>query len=613
MTRTELIRKFSKQAGVPDFDTKIFFELFLTRIAATLEKGQSISINEFGFFHLLEGKIKRASQGSDNDEDFEELTDLLIYSEERNFKLPNQEGFVFHIPFSENEEYHPVDSFFSLSIGKPLIPIPGVVSESVYIPSLGYEYRQLLDSKIEKIIGQSEILNSEEEIPTLIIDSRSYGTNQIKLEWKQKTLSESSAEEESDIQEPDDAQLQSLNELHHIEWDFGDDLSQQLEEDSILDLHDDTEIVEAEETLSDDKKLDLGKINFVREEGPIKIERKGIISEDTVEKNITRKLADEFHSIDESISDNAEVLDNLLNEEDNYEEVKSGARMDDKLTEEEILSDEEFWKSSTKLFKPYIPHREKTEKDTNFTEVKSTALNITQSNIKESPIKLDSVLSDKKKVSEEKTKVKKPITLQNDYFEKRLKKSNIPFIILFLALITIGAAAYYYLFILKQSDDVKQTPPLSISSKNTAIVRRDFGIPITYPYLLKSAEEISADNKIGESKVEIPDIKANELKTVKPESSINEIKPKDDNQVPAKNFTSVGNNIYKYGEVYVVQVASFRANSIAENEAGKYRNKGFNAFVEAAQIPDRGLWYRVRVGNFASINEAKDFIKNVNR
>jgi cell division septation protein DedD len=75
---------------------------------------------------------------------------------------------------------------------------------------------------------------------------------------------------------------------------------------------------------------------------------------------------------------------------------------------------------------------------------------------------------------------------------------------------------------------------------------------------------------------------------------------------------NVGNNIYKYGNYFVVQVAAFRSSSISENEAGKYRNKGFSAFVEAAEIPGRGTWYRVRVGNFNTKEEAQIFVnKNI--
>lgn len=613
MTRAELIRKLSKQAGVPDFDTKIFFELFLKRIAANLEKGQSILINEFGFFHLLEGKIKKTSQGFGSGEELEEFTDLLIYSEERNFKLPDQKGFIFHIPFSEEEEYHPIDSFFSLSIGKPLVPIPGVMSESIYIPSSGYEYRHLLESKIEKIIGQSEILNPEEEITTLIIDARSYGNNQIHLEWKVKTISESEVEEDSDVEKPSNSKLKTSTELHHIAWDFGDDLSKQIEKDSILDLQDENQIIESQKKLSVENNLDWEKIKFEKVKESAEIINQKEINSDIEEKKTIRKLADEFHSIDASNSNNAEVLENLLNDEEQYEEVKPEVKIDDKLTEKEILSDEEFWKNSTKLFIPYIPHKEKKGKDENFTEVKSTALNIIKTPLTESAIKLDSSYSGKEKITEEKIKTQRPITLQNDYFEKRHQKNRLPFILLFLVLITIGAASYYYFIFLHQSADVQKTTQLSINSKNTTIVRRDFGIPITYPYILKSGEEALADKEINRNKVDISDLKAEELKNVKGENLISETKPNADNLPPGKNFTNVGNNIYKYGELYVVQVASFRAESIAMNEAGKYRDKGFNSFVESANIPNRGLWYRVRVGNFTSVDDAKDFIKSYNR
>ena len=83
-------------------------------------------------------------------------------------------------------------------------------------------------------------------------------------------------------------------------------------------------------------------------------------------------------------------------------------------------------------------------------------------------------------------------------------------------------------------------------------------------------------------------------------------------EIPSGTSLNVGDNIFKYGNNFVVQVASYRASSISENEAGKYRNKGYNAFVEAAEIPNRGTWYRVRVGDFSSKEEALNFIsKNI--
>ncbi|MBK9099364.1 MAG: OmpA family protein [bacterium] len=68
----------------------------------------------------------------------------------------------------------------------------------------------------------------------------------------------------------------------------------------------------------------------------------------------------------------------------------------------------------------------------------------------------------------------------------------------------------------------------------------------------------------------------------------------------------VGNMIFTDGNTYCFQVSSFRYRSQAEKEALQLRNKGENAFVVEANLPELdGTWYRVRVGYFNSLSEAR--------
>lgn len=55
---------------------------------------------------------------------------------------------------------------------------------------------------------------------------------------------------------------------------------------------------------------------------------------------------------------------------------------------------------------------------------------------------------------------------------------------------------------------------------------------------------------------------------------------------------------------YAVQVASFSKKSSAEDLAGKLRKKGYEAYVLSQEIPQRGRWYRVRVGRYSDRAEA---------
>ena len=171
------------------------------------------------------------------------------------------------------------------------------------------------------------------------------------------------------------------------------------------------------------------------------------------------------------------------------------------------------------------------------------------------------------------------------------------------------------------------TKPIQITLKtdNAKIVQRNFDIPVTYPYLPKVNE--SSLSETIPPKNENQNLAPDKNETVKTEPVNTEIK-KVEKEIPKQIVTetketvkplvptgkslNVGNNIYKYGNHFVVQVAAFRSSSISENEAGKYRDKGYNAFVEDAEIPGRGTWYRVRVGNFNSKEEALIFAnKNI--
>jgi len=57
---------------------------------------------------------------------------------------------------------------------------------------------------------------------------------------------------------------------------------------------------------------------------------------------------------------------------------------------------------------------------------------------------------------------------------------------------------------------------------------------------------------------------------------------------------------------YTVQVSSWQTPRRAERDAERFNAKGFTAYVQSADIPEKGgTWYRVRVGSYATNNEAQ--------
>jgi cell division septation protein DedD len=58
---------------------------------------------------------------------------------------------------------------------------------------------------------------------------------------------------------------------------------------------------------------------------------------------------------------------------------------------------------------------------------------------------------------------------------------------------------------------------------------------------------------------------------------------------------------------YTLQVKAFRSQPDAEQFTIRLRETGYNAFVVRSEIPDQGIWYRVRVGQFPTLADATKY------
>ncbi len=64
---------------------------------------------------------------------------------------------------------------------------------------------------------------------------------------------------------------------------------------------------------------------------------------------------------------------------------------------------------------------------------------------------------------------------------------------------------------------------------------------------------------------------------------------------------------------FQLQVASFKDQAEADRAVEDLRKRGHRAFRQAAHVPDRGLWHRVRVGPFKSKIEALKYKERFER
>ncbi len=57
------------------------------------------------------------------------------------------------------------------------------------------------------------------------------------------------------------------------------------------------------------------------------------------------------------------------------------------------------------------------------------------------------------------------------------------------------------------------------------------------------------------------------------------------------------------GDVYFLQAGSFQSPSDADNQKAKLAVIGLDSSVEPANVPDKGVWYRVRLGPYTRIDD----------
>ena len=56
---------------------------------------------------------------------------------------------------------------------------------------------------------------------------------------------------------------------------------------------------------------------------------------------------------------------------------------------------------------------------------------------------------------------------------------------------------------------------------------------------------------------------------------------------------------------FTVQVGAYPEKAMAEEEVRNMKRRGYSAFLVATNIPDKGTWYRVRIGSFANKETAE--------
>ncbi len=62
---------------------------------------------------------------------------------------------------------------------------------------------------------------------------------------------------------------------------------------------------------------------------------------------------------------------------------------------------------------------------------------------------------------------------------------------------------------------------------------------------------------------------------------------------------------------YSIQIGSYPSEQEATSAVARWKGKGYSSFMTVGEIPEKGTWYRVRIGSFKDKAEASGFLQKL--
>jgi len=623
MNKAELVKIISKKAAVSETSSKELFDFFLRKIADELQPGDSAQFSNVGYFFLRKGKIKK--EGKDAEGEKVEYLDLIIFSSESQFNIKSPDNLVFSVPELKDTEQDNLDAHFSLSAGKPVLA--DLDSKSTFVSdSHEFDTDKKLLRKVESLMVNLEIEERNQvDSEFFLIDMKTIDEDQFEIELDEESKRKNS-------EKISDSTIHSSEKLINRAWDFGKDLTKQIKEESISEVTEEENVTKVK---NETTGWDFGKRfsdvprpldkSGKKELDKTEPEETSVKKKDFDDGKLKDKIEPEETTIKKTEIENLEI-ENLDIEMDDFQvsekEEKIGkferVRSITSSLSEEASSDE------VRGFEDFLDDNINTEDEEidynkEFKKIISKAEQFRSEETKKSVEETD-VIEKKKGNAQKYIKLNRAEAVRQHRRETR-KISATKFLTI-AAIFIIVAAVFYLLMKESGTTEIVEEPLHPIERiDNATYIERTYDIPVTYPYLKPETEM----KVIGLSLIDTKDVKPEKvIEDKQPPKKVVETKPPIKKEVaeekptvsfpvkkPSGTPLQKAYNIYIYEDIYIVQVASLRKKNAAENEAAKYIAKGYNAFLEEAII-DGVTWHRVRVGNFDTLEKAKQFRKSNN-
>jgi cell division septation protein DedD len=562
MNKEILENKIAELLRISEEKKSLAFSVFKEKVAEFLNVGEALRIDNLGVFQLKEQLSQSGFEKS-------------LYSNDKNITLvfsvgsdQSSEGPLFinlEIDNKAKDETEFNENIFQLGIGKPLVTNDVEVEAKDNIKT---SYESDLKIKIESLLNNSEKLK---DFDLWEDNLKSKGTKSI-------------LDEEIIIDESVDSILDEIDNSN-IEKNILDEDFVPLGENEILDSY-----------IEDNKFIPDDDVSNQDED----IEANDMIIKDSLEDVIDDIVEDEIEALSPEIDEHEEqmivesdAIDEIINEEE--QEKSFLDEIDMELNADEVESDEQL------------------EVSTNVNNGELEGLKQSDDIDEKREIVADSAEDKIPKFGED-------LEVKYKHSQKR-RGSTIYF--LFAAFVIVGAIGIYYLFFQNPTwlyDQHEVEVALSQEhAEELGVMKKNGSSNILDNNGLTETEELDNISK-NVAKNNATDAKPNEtllttnkaqIEADKVNQEIAETSIKDSDK---SRDEEVAENIYYDGFVYNVQVSSWKQKRIAEREVAKLVKKDFPAFLTKVYIPKfDGTWYRVRLGPYTSISEAKNEQNKLNK
>ncbi|QQS34620.1 MAG: SPOR domain-containing protein [Ignavibacteriales bacterium] len=609
MDRFTFINKLANLSGVSLSESRRFAEIFIRKVYDLIQPGDGIKLAGLGTAYYARYKFQPIQNENDPD-----TTDIIVFTDEANEILTSSENSVFFtVPSTDEPKQNALDKFFSLSISKPVIngSVPG--ENNISVPA-GEEIESLLNSKAEKLITGYEVIKNVVD-PALTFPLS--GTIEVKN--KVEALDTTLDDELDSLLLSDIKDEELLKELEKISWDLDDESLDGMTADDVAKEHE-KEILEIEPTPEQPETVpeienDIPESSEEpgEESLPTEIDETNEeeLPDDIMEGSIQAEIKSEFEQV-KSYRGELTIEDkNLDSEVDPFQaaidRVNREIETDENVSE--VINDDNQLSKAESEFVEVVPKSSLYD---------SNIINVVENDDEEFPDEPEEENEkeaediDPDKYHRDALKEAKNFVSErrNIGLKKEKRNSTLSLLIIIIVLLLITASIFIYLKYIKSPE---RTLHGANGGGNIAkislveVIERNYELPVTYPYPESRRNSLAFFDGLDSSIIKSSMILGNNRSDSMIVSSEDSIK------IPERSLTKspvvrIKNNIYKYDINFVVQVASFKSKIIAEGEALKYNRQGRQSYIEEVEIPGRGTWFRLRIGNFASLGEAETFM-----